>query len=52
MSAQTLLILLVALIVLSVIMVVLVLFVFARTGQPRAHLLEQKLLHQQSLTQL
>ena len=52
MSAQTLLILLVALIVLSVIMVVLVLFVFARTGQQRAHLLEQKLLHQQSLTQL
>ena len=52
MSAQTLLILLVALIVLSVIMVVLVLFVFARTGQQRAHLLEQKLLHQQSLIQL
>ena len=52
MSAQTLLMLLIALIVLNVLLVALVAFVFARTGQQRAQLLEQKLLHQQALAQL
>ena len=52
MATQTLMMLLIALIVLTVLLVVLVLFVFARTGQQRAHALEQKTLQQQSLTQL
>ena len=52
MSAQTLGFWLVALLVVNVLLGVLVVLVFTRSGQQRAQLLEQKLLHQQALAQL